>query len=136
MQKLSLFKLLALLIVASLMLMACGARATEAPATEAASSEGEAKVTSTGYECPAAEFPIEVTSKEVNIFVWTEYIPPDMLECFELVTGIKVNRDEYSSNEDMFAKVSAGGIAANGRVVARSFRGAVTIESILTPRQR
>lgn len=111
MQNLSLFKLLALLIVASLMLTACGAGATEAPATEAASSGGEAKVTSTGYECPAAEFPMEVTSKEVNIFVWTEYIPPDMLECFELVTGIKVNRDEYSSNEDMFAKVSAGGTA-------------------------
>ncbi|MBK9209500.1 MAG: spermidine/putrescine ABC transporter substrate-binding protein [Anaerolineales bacterium] len=67
------------------------------------------KVTSTGFACPAAEFPMEVTSTEVNIFVWTEYIPVEMLECFELVYGVKVNRDEYSSNEEMYAKVSAGG---------------------------
>ena len=52
---------------------------------------------------------MEVTSTELNIFVWTEYIPLEMIECFELVYGIKVNRDEYSSNEEMYAKVSAGG---------------------------
>ena len=111
MRKSKLFNLFALLIIASIALAACGGggAATQAPATEPASGGGEAKVTSTGYECPAAEFQTEVTSKELNIFVWTEYIPPDMIECFELVTGIKVNRDEYSSNEDMFAKVSAGG---------------------------
>ncbi len=33
------------------------------------------------------------------------------MECFELVYGIKVNRDEYSSNEEMYAKLSAGGTA-------------------------
>ncbi len=54
---------------------------------------------------------MEVTSTELNLFVWTEYIPQDMLECFELVYGIKVNRDEYSSNEEMYAKLSAGGTA-------------------------
>jgi spermidine/putrescine-binding protein len=45
----------------------------------------------------------------LNLFVWTEYIPPDMQECFELVSGVKVNRDEYSANEEMYAKLSAGG---------------------------
>ena len=50
-----------------------------------------------------------MTSKELNLFVWTEYIPAEMIECFELVYGVKVNRDEYSSNEEMYAKVSAGG---------------------------
>jgi spermidine/putrescine-binding protein len=54
---------------------------------------------------------VEVTSKELNLFVWTEYIPPDMQECFELVYGIKVNRDEYSANEEMYAKLSAGSTA-------------------------
>jgi spermidine/putrescine-binding protein len=54
---------------------------------------------------------MEVTSTELNLFVWTEYIPPDMQECFELVYGITVNRDEYSSNEEMYAKLSAGGTA-------------------------
>jgi spermidine/putrescine-binding protein len=43
--------------------------------------------------------------------VWTEYFPQDMLDCFELVYDIKLNRDEYSSNEEMYAKLSAGGTA-------------------------
>jgi len=103
MNKLNLFKSLALLVIASLTLAACGGgKAT-------ATAESDAKVTSTGFKCPAPEFPVEVKSKELNLFVWTEYIPPDVLECFQLVYGIKVNRDEYSSNEEMYAKVSAGG---------------------------
>jgi spermidine/putrescine-binding protein len=47
----------------------------------------------------------------LNVFVWTEYFPQDMLDCFELVYGIALNRDEYSSNEEMYAKLSAGGTA-------------------------
>jgi spermidine/putrescine-binding protein len=105
MNKSKLFKLLALLAVASLTLAACGG--TAATATQASS----AKVTSTGFECPEPENPAQVTSKELNLFVWTEYIPPDMQECFELVYGVKVNRDEYSANEEMYAKLSAGGTA-------------------------
>ncbi|GAB1471201.1 spermidine/putrescine ABC transporter substrate-binding protein [Chloroflexota bacterium] len=107
MNKNNLFKLLTLLVVASIALAACGGGGGSAAATEPA-ADGP-KVTSTGFTCPAAEFPLEVTSKEVNIFVWTEYIPVEMIECFELVYGIKVNRDEYSSNEEMYAKVNAGG---------------------------
>ncbi len=107
MNKKNLFTLLTLLVVASMALAACGGGGGSAATTE---SEADGpKVTSTGFACPAAEFPIEVTSTEVNIFVWTEYIPVEMLECFELVYGVKVNRDEYSSNEEMYAKVSAGG---------------------------
>jgi len=93
-------KVMVLLLSASLVLAACGG-----------GGGGEKAVTTTGYECPAAEFPMEASSTELNLFVWTEYIPPDMLECFELVSGIKVNRDEYSSNEEMYAKISAGGTA-------------------------
>ena len=106
MNKNNLFKVLALLVMASMALAACGGGGSTA-ATEPA-ADGP-KVTSTGYACPEPEFPMEVTSTEVNIFVWTEYIPVEMIECFELVYNIKVNRDEYSSNEEMYAKVSAGG---------------------------
>lgn len=98
-----LYKLLALLVVASMALVACGGGGSEAPAADGGT------VTSSGYQCPAKEVDVEITSTELNIFVWTEYIPSDMIECFELVYGIKVNRDEYSSNEEMYAKVSAGG---------------------------
>jgi spermidine/putrescine-binding protein len=52
---------------------------------------------------------MEVTSTELNLFVWTEYIPQEVIDCFEEVYGIDVNRDEYSTNEEMYAKLSAGG---------------------------
>lgn len=104
MRKGNVFGLLAIFAIASLVLAACGGGQT----TEAS---GGPKVTSSGFTCPEAEFPTEVTSTELNLFVWTEYIPPDMQECFELVYGITVNRDEYSSNEEMYAKLSAGGTA-------------------------
>jgi spermidine/putrescine-binding protein len=101
-------KMLVLLIMGSLILAACGG-GTAPAATEPAASG--AKVTSSGYTCPEADPKMEVTSKELNLFVWTEYIPADMQECFELVYGVKVNRDEYSANEEMYAKLSAGGTA-------------------------
>ncbi|MBC7876590.1 MAG: spermidine/putrescine ABC transporter substrate-binding protein [Anaerolineales bacterium] len=106
MNRLNLFKWLALLVIASMALAACGRNAETTPVV----GDGE-KVAASGFICPEPSPRMEVTSTELNIFVWTEYFPPDMLECFELVYGITLNRDEYSSNEEMYAKVSAGGSA-------------------------
>jgi len=97
-------KYLWLLIPASLVLAACGSE-TAVPET----ATDVPKVTSNGYACPAPEFPTEVTSTELNLFVWTEYIPSEMIECFELIHGVKVRRDEYSSDEDLYNGVSGGG---------------------------
>jgi spermidine/putrescine-binding protein len=102
MSKAKVFKMLVTFVIFSLVLTAC------AGAKPAAPTVGP-KITSTGFKCPEPEFPVQVKSKELNLFVWTEYIPPDMQECFQLVYGIKVNRDEYSANEEMYAKLSAGG---------------------------
>jgi spermidine/putrescine-binding protein len=102
-------KMLAIFAIASMILTACGGGAAEPVATEP--TESGAKVTSTGFECPEPNPRMEVTSTELNVFVWTEYFPQDMLDCFELVYDIKLNRDEYSSNEEMYAKLSAGGTA-------------------------
>jgi spermidine/putrescine-binding protein len=44
---------------------------------------------------------------ELNIFVWTEYLPDSVVDKFEEETGIKVNVSTYSSNEDMLAKVKS-----------------------------
>jgi spermidine/putrescine-binding protein len=84
----------------SILLVACGA---------GGSATGGEKVTSSGFVCPEAQSDMEVTSEELNLFVWTEYIPTEWKECFELVYGVKINHDEYSSNEEMYAKLSAGG---------------------------
>jgi spermidine/putrescine-binding protein len=101
--------------------VATEAPATEVPATEAAtateaSTSAATTFTSTlsdktapsGFVCPEPNPRVEVTSKELNLFVWTDYIPQDILDCFELVYDIKINRDEYSSNEEMYAKLTGG----------------------------
>ena len=99
----NLFKLSMFFTIASLIMSACSG----GEESVVADADG-AKITSSGFACPAPEFPVEITSTELNIFVWTEYMPAEMVECFEMVYGIKVNQDEYSTNEEMYAKVSAG----------------------------
>lgn len=102
MSKTMFWKPLVILMLASLVLAACGGGA-------ATPAGGEEIVASSGFVCPEPEPRMEVTSKELNVFVWTEYFTPEMLECFELVYDVKINREEYSSNEEMYAKLSAGG---------------------------
>lgn len=43
------------------------------------------------------------------IYGWADYIPKEAYEQFEKETGIKVVEDIYSSNEEMFTKLKAGG---------------------------
>jgi spermidine/putrescine-binding protein len=107
MKKSVLWKMLAALMAISLFLSACGSGGTAAPAT-APSGQGQ-MTASSGFVCPEPNPRLDVKSTELNLFVWTEYIPQDMLDCFEKVYNIKVNRDEYSSNEEMYAKLSKGG---------------------------
>ncbi len=47
------------------------------------------------------------SSKELNVFIWTEYVSEGAIESFEEETGIKVNVSTYSSNEDMLAKLKS-----------------------------
>lgn len=90
-----------LLVAGCLLMTAClDAGSTPTPAR---------RITSGGFECPEPEFPLLVEDTELNIYVWTEYVPLEMIECFELIYSIKVNRSEYSSNEEMYEVVTAGG---------------------------
>ena len=47
-------------------------------------------------------------STELNLYAWSEYIPQAILDGFTEQTGIKVNYDTYSSNEELQAKLQAG----------------------------
>ncbi|MCS6828916.1 MAG: spermidine/putrescine ABC transporter substrate-binding protein [Caldilinea sp.] len=92
---------LSALLIAALIGAACAAPA-QAPATTGEPATGAS-------DCPEPNPRLEVTSRQVNLFVWTEYIPQETIRCFEQVYGVRVNKDEYSSNEEMYAKLSAGG---------------------------
>ncbi|HEX3030188.1 MAG TPA: spermidine/putrescine ABC transporter substrate-binding protein [Clostridia bacterium] len=44
---------------------------------------------------------------ELNIYVWTEYVPDKVIQDFEDQYKIKVNVSTFSTNEDMLAKVKS-----------------------------
>jgi spermidine/putrescine transport system substrate-binding protein len=46
---------------------------------------------------------------QLFIYNWTYYTPDSVIEKFEKEYKVKVNYDEFASNEDMFAKIKAGG---------------------------
>lgn len=47
-------------------------------------------------------------TKEVNLAIWGSYLSPEMMEKFSKETGIKINASNYTSNEELLAKVQAG----------------------------
>jgi spermidine/putrescine-binding protein len=65
-------------------------------------------VTSNGFACPQPNPRVEFDSDTVNIFTWTEYVPEDIFDCFGMVYDVTVNVDYFSSNEELYSKVSLG----------------------------
>lgn len=47
------------------------------------------------------------SSGEVNVLMWSDYLPPDWLSSFESETGIKVNYTGIGSNEEIINKMKA-----------------------------
>jgi spermidine/putrescine-binding protein len=95
-----------LLLIPGLLLSGCRGTATAGAATPAPASTPSGKLASDGFNCPEPNPRLPVTSTELNIYVWTEYIPADFYECFKLVYGVDVKADEYSSMEEMRATLA------------------------------
>ena len=114
---------LALGLTGMLALAACGGETTMGGGSEAASSAPAPAPASSdsggGAESPepAADFPTP-NGGELNLYNWTDYISPELLDRFESETGITVNLDNYDSNETLLAKLQAGG--ANYDVIVPS----------------
>jgi spermidine/putrescine transport system permease protein len=56
-----------------------------------------------------ADQPASDSEQNLNIFCWSEYIPQQIVDAFTEETGIKVSMETYASNEEMLAKLFAGG---------------------------
>jgi spermidine/putrescine transport system substrate-binding protein len=80
------------LVLAGSVLSGCTKKA-EVPGSNAGSS--------TAAEAPAS-------ARIVNLAVWSNYVSPELLAEFEKKTGIKVQVSNYSSNEELLAKLQAG----------------------------
>ena len=68
-------------------------------------------------------------SKQLLLYSWANYVPPDLLKRFEAETGIKVTSDVYDSNDTMLAKLQAGGGGYDIVVRARRRNGQLIIAS-------
>lgn len=63
----------------------------------------------------------EKYASELNLFIWSNYIPQTVLDKFQEKYGIKVNQTNYSSNEEMLAKLQAGGNSQFDLAVASDY---------------
>src|SRR6185436_20004909 len=45
----------------------------------------------------------------LNLYCWSEYVPQSVIDGFTKETAIKVNVENYASNEEMLSKLLAGG---------------------------
>ncbi len=52
-----------------------------------------------------------MAAKELNLFAWSEYVPQEVIDGFTKETGITVNYETFSSNEELLSKLIAGGTA-------------------------
>lgn len=110
--------MLALGMTGLLALSACGGETTMGGASSnAATSAAPAPSEETGGDSAAADFPTP-NGGELNLYNWTDYISPELLDRFESETGITVNLDNFDSNETLLAKLQAGG--ANYDVIVPS----------------
>jgi putrescine transport system substrate-binding protein len=69
---------------------------------------------------PAAT-PASTEEKIVNVYNWSDYIDPKMLEQFTKETGIKVNYDVFDNNEVLQTKLLAGSTGYDVVVPSASF---------------
>ncbi len=103
---------------AALALSGCGKPATTTaptpepskPAASASASPAAANAAATPADDETeSKTPDTGEPKELNLFCWSEYVPQSVIDRFTKATGIKVNVENYASNEEMKTKLLAGG---------------------------
>ena len=66
--------------------------------------------------------PALAAAEELRVFIWSEYMDEEaMPAAFEKETGIKVRLDIYENNEEMVAKLQAGGVSQYDIIVPSDY---------------
>jgi len=135
--KLNVFRLMAVVVVLSLLLAACGGSAqtaTQAPATEAPAATQAPATEAPATEAPVAtEAPATDNEGEVDIVDWPGYIERgandpayDWVTGFEKETGCKVNVKDAATSDEMVQLMNSGGfdlVTASGDASLRLIYG-------------
>jgi len=110
--------------LAAFVLAGCG-KPAPSPTTEASVPPAE----------PAAEQATSTSTepKTLSVFCWSEYIPQSVIDQFSKETGIKVSVENYASNEEMLAKLLAGGGQYDIIQPSEYVVGALIKENLLHP---
>ena len=107
-------------LAAALLLAGCGGKppatdvAPGAAGAPAVSASGTAPATTADGNGPAGNGPLgngpveNGEEKVLNVYNWSDYVDPTVLEDFTRETGIKINYDVFDSNEVLETKLLAG----------------------------
>ena len=71
--------------------------------------------------------------RTLNLYIWSEYIPDEVIAAFTKETGIKVNVSTYDSNEAMYAKVKLVGKGYDLVVPSSDYVGLMRRQGLLMP---
>jgi spermidine/putrescine-binding protein len=88
--------------------------------------------------CRPKEEPISTGpgEKKLNVYIWSEYLPQEVIDEFTKRTGIAVNYDLYDSNESVLEKLQSG-VAAYDLVVPSDYMVRILIElKLLRPLEK
>lgn len=69
----------------------------------------------------------------LNIFVWSEYISPEVIAGFEREYGCRVQTDTFDTNEAMYAKLQAGGCQYDILLPSSFFIPVLTARKLIHP---
>lgn len=72
-------------------------------------------------------------TKEINLAIWGNYLSPEVQNRFEKSTGIKLHISNYSSNEELLAKVQSGASGIDVAVPSDYMVGIMAKTDLLEP---
>ncbi len=78
-------------------------------------------VTAALWLCVAAPAPARAADESLTVFIWSEYMDPEVITAFEEKHNIKVRLDYYESNEEMVAKLQSGGLGQYDVIVPSTY---------------
>ncbi|HZS52470.1 MAG TPA: spermidine/putrescine ABC transporter substrate-binding protein [Bryobacterales bacterium] len=70
---------------------------------------------------------------EVNVYCWSDYVAPDTVASFERETRLRVNYETFESQEEMLAKILAGGAGWDVVFPGNTFIGPMVRRGLIEP---